>query len=245
MYSFRRFALLLALALPASQAVLAQSSSPSSSSSSQSQAQQPATSLTPGQLTVQARIRARREQRQAQAIHDTYSPRYEVFVGGGFLRFKPGVKLQRVAYYSWDVGLTRYSTERLGITLDSRGYYGTPFVGNNFTTITRPAISQYDLMLGPTYRFYLRPKYSLAAHALGGWATGNFSGDTNGFGGTTLGLYPDGSTYAIDGALIGEANISPNLSLRLAGENLTTGFGSTVESSFGFSYGFVYRFGKR
>lgn len=244
MYSFRRFALLLAFALPASQVVLAQSPSSSSSSSHTQAQQQPAGQLTPGQLTVQARIRARRDQRRAQAIHDTYSPRYEIFVGGGFLRFKPGVDLQRVAYYSWDAGLTRYSTERLGITLDGRGYYGTAFVGNNFSTITRPAISQYDVMVGPTYRFYLRPKYSLAARAMGGWATGNFSGDTNGFGGTTLGLYPDGSTYALSGALIGEANLSPNLSLRLTGENVTTGFGSTTESSFGFSYGFVYRFGK-
>jgi len=147
--------------------------------------------------------------------------------------------------YSWDAAITRYYSERLGVTVDGRGYYGTPYVGLNTTGITRPAISQYDVMGGPTYRFRLRPRYSLAARAMGGVAMGNFSGDTSGFSTSLLGLYPDSDTYVISGAIIGEANVSPNLSLRLAGEDLATGFGSSLHNSFGFQYGFVYRFGKQ
>ena len=37
--------------------------------------------------------------------------------------------------------LTRYFNERLGITVDGRGYYGTAYVGLNSTSVTRPAIS--------------------------------------------------------------------------------------------------------
>lgn len=245
MYSFRRIALLLALTLPVSQAVWADSSSLSSNPEAQDQAQQAAPAPNQGQLTVQARIRARREQRRAQAIHDTYSHLYEAFVGGGYLRFTPGPNRQRVTLYSWDVGLTRYFNERLGVTVDGRGYYGTPYVGLNLSSITRPAISQYDALAGPTYRFLLRPKYSLSGRVMGGMAYGNFSGDSNGFGSQVLGLYPDGNTYAVSASIIGEANVSPNLSLRLAGEDFTTGFGSTMGNSVGFTYGFVYRFGKR
>jgi hypothetical protein len=248
MYSFRRFALLLALTLPALQAVPAQSSSSSSTPAPQDQAQQPTAAENQGQLSVQARIKARREQRRAQIIHDTYSHLYETFVGGGYLRFTPGPNLQRLTFYSWDTGVTRYYGDRLGATVDARGYYGTAFVGLNQasnSSVTRPAISNYDVLVGPTYRLYMRPKYSISGRVMGGLAHGNFSSDTNGFGATALGLYPDGSTYAVSASVIGEANISPSLSLRLAPEYFGTGFGSTMQNSLGFSYGFVYRFGKQ
>jgi hypothetical protein len=245
MYSFRYFALLLALTLPASQAVLAESSSSSSNPASQDQDQQAAAAQNQGQLSVQARIKARRDQRRAQAIRDTYSHLYEAFVGGGYLRTTPGPTLQRVTMYSWDAGLTRYMNERLGVTVEGRGYYGTTFTYLNPSSITKPAISEYNVLVGPTYRFYLRPKYSIAGRVMGGLAQGNFSGDTNGFGATALGLYPDGSTYALNASVIGEVNVTPNLSLRLAPEYLATGFGSTTQNSLGFSYGFVCRFGKR
>ena len=254
MFSFRRFALVLALGLPAAHILTAQDTSPSSTPAAQDQTQtqaQPSSSsqeqpqLSQGQLSVQARIRARREQRRAQAIKDTYGHLYEAFVGGGFVRYQPGPNLQRTNFYSWDAAITRYFNEKLGITVDGRGYYGTAYVGLNSASITRPAISQYAVMGGPTYRFFARPKYSLAAHALGGAVIGNFSGDTNGFDPTALGLYADSTRYALDGQIIGEANISPTLSLRLAGDYYATGFNSTVQNSFGFTYGFVYRFGKQ
>jgi hypothetical protein len=101
------------------------------------------------------------------------------------------------------------------------------------------------VMGGPVYRFYLQPKYSISGRVMGGWALGNFSGDTNKFGSTNLGMWPDGNTYAINGGLIGEYNVSPGFTLRLNGEYVGTGFGSTLQNSFGFTGGFIYRFGKQ
>ena len=43
-----------------------------------------------GQLSVQARIKARRAQRRAAAIHEAYSHSYEIYTGMGYLRFLPG-----------------------------------------------------------------------------------------------------------------------------------------------------------
>ncbi|HEY1159546.1 MAG TPA: hypothetical protein VGE83_02900 [Terracidiphilus sp.] len=248
MYSFRRLALLLALGFPALHFLQAQSSS-SSSNPAPADQQAPASTQTQPQtqpqVSVQARIKARREQRRAAAIHEVYDHLYEGYVGGGYLRFTPGATLQRVNEYDWNGGLTRYFNERLGVTLDGRGYYGTPFVGLNLSGITKPAISQYAALIGPTYRFYLQPKYSVSGRVMGGYAQGNFSGDTNGFGTAVLGLYPDGSTYAASASIFAEYNLAPNLGVRVAPEYFLTGFGSKQENNLGYTCGLVYRFGRQ
>jgi hypothetical protein len=260
MQSFRRLALLLALVLPALYAIQAESSSSSSNPAapaasqeapSQAQAQQPAATQSQPQVSVQARIKARREARRVAAIHEIYDHLYEGYLGAGYLRFTPGATLQRVNEYDWNGGFTRYFSERLGVTLDGRGYYGTPFIeplqGNppaGSVGQTKPAISQYAALIGPTYRFYLQPKFSISGRVMGGYASGNFTGDTNGFG--TLGvLYPDASTFAASASILGEYNLSPSIGLRVAPEYYLTGFGSTLQNNLGYTAGIVYRFGKQ
>jgi hypothetical protein len=163
MYSFRRLALLLALACSAISVLQAQTSS-SSSTAAPADQQAPtaaeAQQQNQPQLSVQARIKARRDKRRVDAIHDAYDHTYEGYVGAGYLRFTPGAVLQRVNEYDWNVGLTRYFNERLGVTVDGRGYYGTPFIepqqGNppaGDVRLDKPAISQYAALIGPTYRF--------------------------------------------------------------------------------------------
>ena len=251
MHAFRRFSLLLALSLPAFCAVPAQNSSTSSSAAqdqTQSASQAQSAGETAAQLSVQERIRQRRLQRRATAIHDAYDHRWETYLDMGYLRFTPGPTLQRLTFYAWETGLTRFSSERLGFTLDGRGYYGTAYVGLNQYSqghFTRPAISQYDVMAGPVYRFYLQPKYSISGRVLAGWAHGNFSGDTNGISPPLLGLYPDADTYAASAAIIGEYNLTPSVGFKLAPEYFFTGFGSTTQASRGFTAGMVYRFGKQ
>jgi hypothetical protein len=268
MFFSRCFALLLAIGLPAAPALVAQSSTdspagsreagtqeiaqnsaPASSSSSQAGTPQP-TGETQGQISVQQRIRLRREQRRATAIHDAYDHRWETYMDTGYLRFQPGPSLQRLTFYAWETGLTRFSNERLGYELDGRGYYGTAYVGLNFTNLTRPAISQYDLLAGPVYRFYLQPKYSISGRVMAGGAYGNFTGDTNGFGSICQAknsclLYPTGYTFAGSGSVIGEYNLTPSVAFKLAGEYFFTGFGSSVQASPGFTAGLTYRFGKQ
>jgi hypothetical protein len=214
----------------------------SSSQPAQNQAGQ-----TQGQLSVQARIRARREQRRAQAIHEIYDHLYEGYVGAGYLRFIPGTGIggQRVNMYSWNGGFTRYFSERLGATIDGRGYYGTPFIRNNPYGINKPAISLYSAMGGPTYRFYIQPKFSVSGRAMAGYMQGNFSGDTNGIGGSNLGLWKDGPTFAANVSAIVEFNVAPNLGIRIAPDYTLTGFGSSLQNGLGYTGGIVYRFGKQ
>lgn len=247
---FRRLALVVALGVTASPVLFSQSSSSSSTpdGSDAAQAQQ-APSETGQGVSVQARIRARREQRRATAIHETYDYRWDAYLAMGYMRFVPGPKAQRLTYYAWNAGVTRYLNERLGITADARGNYGTAFVGLNFSSITRPAVSMYTAMVGPTYRFYVQPKYSIAGRVLAGYAYGNFTGDTNGFGtivppGASQGLlYPNQSSFAASASVVGEWNVAPNFALRLAPEYTFTGIGS--QACPGFTGGFVYRFGRQ
>jgi hypothetical protein len=262
MHLFRRYVLLLACSLPAMPAVFAQVASNSppdalqdqgSSSSSQSGQAQKTAGETQGELSVQQRIRQRREQRRATAIHDAYDHRWESYIDSGFLRFTPGPSQQRVNFYAWESGLTRFSNERLGYTLDARAYYGTAYVGLNYTNLTRYAISQYDLLAGPVYRFYLQPKYAISGRVMAGGSYGNFTGDTNGFKnicpppGTTGAclLYPSGVSYAVSASVIAEYNLTPSVSFKLVPEYFFTGFGSTLQASGGFTGGIVYRFGKQ
>ncbi len=263
MHSFRRLAFLLALAFPVMPVLLAQtpgssSSNPTDPPASQAQGSQPGQAQQPAQqtlspMTVEQRLRLRREQRRAAAIHNTYDHGYEAYMTLGYLRFTPGPSRQRLTDYGWDTGLTRYFTRRLGVNFDARGYDGIAYVGPNPTNIMRYKVSQYDLMIGPTYRFYIQPRYSISARIMGGWALGNFTGDTGSFGSLcNLGsgfsgclLYPDGSTYAASASLLGDYNFTPTVSLRVAPEYFFTGFGSTTQSSRGFTIGLAYRFGKQ
>lgn len=249
--SFHRSALLLVLGVSAVIGLHApdlhaqESSSQAAPPAAQTPAPQTANQAS---LSVQGRIRARREQRRAAAIHDVYSHLYEVYVGAGFLRTTPGPKLQRVNEYSWDVGFTRYFNQKLGVTVDGRGNYGSPFVGLPVSTsgaLTNPAISQYDAMIGPNYRIVLHPRYSVSARVLGGYAYGNFSGDLGSFTPKEVGLYPSGGTYVINGGIPVEYNVSPQVGLRFTPEYQLTGFGSDHQTGFGFTAGLVVRFGKQ
>jgi len=235
--------LMLSVTLPS--ALIAQAQS-SSSQTDPAQPAKPAQST--GAASVQARIRARREARRAAAIHDVYSHLFEVYVGGGYERFQPGTSLQRVNEYSWDVGATRYFSQKLGVTVDARGNYGTVYLKPSQdlgTNISHPGVSEYTWMGGPTYRFILHPKYSISGRVMAGAALGNFSSDTSGFGATTFHIWPDGVGAAASVSAPVEYNFSPTIGLRLAPEYLLTSFGSTIQNSLGFTGGVVVRWGKQ
>lgn len=195
---------------------------------------------------AQARIRARREARVQKAIQDTYSHKFEVFGGGGYLRFRPGSSLQQINEAAWNGGFTDYRWNRLGLTGELRGYYGTAYVGNNPYGLFKPSISQYVFMAGPQYRVVTHEHWAASAQLLFGADKGIFNGNSANFPGTLLGLWPNGTTYAVNVGAPFDINLGPTLAVRIAPNYLLTGFGSTVQSkNLGFTSGLVYRFGKR
>jgi len=240
----RRIAFLLALGTLALPLANAQSAGSKPSDQTKQSTQQ----SNSGAATVQQRIKLRREQRRQAAIHEAYNHMFDVNVGGGYLRFTPGSTLQRTNQISWDLGVTRYYNERFGISFDGRGYSSDAFVQPKAynQNVTRPTVSEYAVMAGPSYRLYLDPRFSVAVRAMGGWAYGDFSQSTSGNQAlsTYLGLYKDGSSYAGNASVLVDYNVSPNLALRVAPDFQLTGFGSTTQPSLGYQIGVVYRFGK-
>ena len=106
----------------------------------------------PGAITHRTRreSNANRKARIARTIEDTYTHRWEVGGGGGYLRFRSGENLQRNNQVSfWSTG-TYFLNPKLGIVGDVRGSYGNAKVGNTIFNIQDPQISQYTFMGGPT-----------------------------------------------------------------------------------------------
>jgi hypothetical protein len=192
---------------------------------------------------------ASRQARIARQIQETYTHRWEVGGGGGYLRFRSGEFSQKNSEITFWTNTTYYLNEKLGITGELRGDYGNAktLQGNPYAALVgNPQISEYPFMAGPTYRFYLHQKIAVAGFALGGVAIGKFDGDSKGIPSTDLGFWP--STNARPAFSIGanlDLNVYPNLAFRIAPSYLGTTFGGDVQNNLGFDMGLVYRFGRQ
>jgi hypothetical protein len=190
---------------------------------------------------------ANRKARIAREIQDTYTHRWEVGGGGGFLRFRSGDYLQKNSEIAFWTNLTYFLNPKLGLTGEIRGGFGNAKVGNNTYGINySPQISEYPFMAGPTYRLRATEKTAISAFALGGVAIGKFDGDTKGIPAADLGLWP--STNARPAFTLGvnfDLNLYPNLAFRIAPSYLGTTFSGSLQSNGGFEMGVVYRFGRQ
>lgn len=193
---------------------------------------------------------ANRKARIQRQIEETYSHRWEVGGGGGWLRFRSGEFTQKNSEIAFWMDTTYYLNQKLGITGEIRGGYGNakPLQGvNNYQNLVgKPQISEYPFMAGPTYRLYRQQHYAVSVFALGGTAIGKFDGDTHGQTAQSLGFWP--STNARPAISVGgnlDLNVYPNLAFRIAPSYLGTGFGGSWQNNAGFEMGLVFRFGRQ
>jgi hypothetical protein len=192
---------------------------------------------------------ATRQARIARQIQETYTHRWEVAGGGGWLRFRSGEYTQKNSEIAFWLNTNYYLTRKLGITGELRGAYGNAKVPNynQFATLVgNPQISEYPFLAGPTYRFFMHQKIALSAFALGGAAIGKFDGASHGIPASQLGFWP--STNAAPAVSLGgnlDMNVFPNLAFRIAPSYLGTGFGGSWQNNVGFEMGLVVRFGKQ
>jgi hypothetical protein len=192
---------------------------------------------------------ASRKARIARQIAETYTHRWEVGGGGGYLRFRSGPFTQKNSEITFWANTTYYLNQKLGITGELRGAYGNAktLEGNPFASLVgNPQISEYPFMAGPTYRFRLREKTAISAFAIGGAAIGKFDGDSKGVHAVDLGFWP--STSARPAFSVGanlDLNVYPNLAFRITPSYLGTTYGGTLQNNLGFEMGLVYRFGRQ
>lgn len=197
---------------------------------------------------AQRRLNQRRKQRIAQVVQETYSNKYELYFGGGYLRFRPGQTLQHNQEAAWNTGVTDYLRGNLGITADFRGYYGSAFTNlhpNGVNQGYEPSISQYTLLAGPQYRFYRGEHWGWTAQVLAGVGRGNFSTNLNGLPASLVGLYNDGTALNVDVGASVDYNLSPGLAIRLTPNYLVSTYGSSYQGNKGWQIDLVYRLGKK
>ncbi len=224
-----------------------------------------AVTLIVGNTVAHAQVRrtrresnANRKARIERTIQDTYSHRYELFGGGGYLRFRSGEYLQRNNEVTWAASGTYFLNPKLGITGDARGGFGDAKVGNTIYNVANPLITEYTLMGGVTYRFYAKQKFAISGNALAGYALGNFDGGSKGVPAENLGMWATSNRPAFSVGANLDYNFYPNLAFRIGptwvgtafnGQNLTNGVpngtsNGTIQSNLGFNAGIIYRFGR-
>jgi hypothetical protein len=158
---------------------------------------------------------ANRKARIERTIQDTYSRRWEVGGGGGYLRFRSGEHLQRNAK-----------------------------VGNTVYNIPNPQISQYTFMAGPNYRVRIREKYAVSVFGTAGAGIGKFDSGSKGIPAQNLGLWPSETraVFSVGGNL--DYNFFPNLAARVTPVYLGSTWGGTIQNNLGVNVGLIYRFGR-
>jgi hypothetical protein len=221
--------------------------------------------------TASAHAQGRRTRRESNAnrkarierlTKETYEHKYEIFGGGGYLRFRSGEFTQRNNEVTWATSGTYFLNPKLGIIGDIRGSYGNAKVGNTIYNIGNPLITEYTFMAGPSYRFYAKEKYAASLHVLGGYALGNFDGGTKGIEAGKVGLWQTAGRPAFSAGINLDYNLYPNLALRITPTYVGTLFNGieyntinnqsvptgktngTIQNNVGVNIGIVYRFGK-
>lgn len=218
-------------------------------------AQQPATSSsqisTQQAQTLERSYRNRRVQtkqkREAEAVTDTYTHRWEVYFGGQYMRFRPGPALHNSGMGGWTLELTRYFSPRWGIVGDAQGYYGNNSLGATggpYNTYNAK-FSVYPFTIGPQYRFYGTPRISISGAVQAGIIYGYFDQNTGPFPPPLVGLYPASVVGAANANLKFDYNLSPALAIRIAPNVLFDHFGGNTDHNQGFLMGMVYRFGRQ
>lgn len=225
-----------------------QTQSQSGASSSSSSSSQTAQENLESRRSYESRRQQTRQRREAQAVTDTYTHRWDVYLGGEYMRFRVGPYLHNSGVGGWTFGLTRYFTPRFGITADVRGMYGTnslgPTNGGGYNTYNA-SFSVFPFTIGPQYRFYGSSKFSVSGAAQVGAVYGYFDANTNGIPPQLVGFYP---ASIVGGAIISadlDYNLSSALAVRLAPHMVLDNFGGNIDHNQGFLVGLVYRLGRQ
>jgi hypothetical protein len=220
-------------------------------------AQSVSQSVTLGRHKQEARPKhetnASRQARIAKTIEETYSHRYEVTGGGGYLRFRSGSQTKKNNEVSWATAVNYYLNPKLAIVGDIRGSFGNAkTIEDNQYGVARAQINEYTFMGGASYRFYAKEKVALSAQLLGGAGWGIFSGGAKGLTGTDVGLWQDGTRPAFSLGVSADYNMTPSIALRFTPTWVATTFVSapgspsvSVQNNIGFNVGVLYRFGKQ
>ena len=194
---------------------------------------------------------ANRKARIQREIAETYTHRFEMAGGGGYLRFRSGQYLQKNNEVTFWLNGTYLLNPKLGIIADVHGAYGNAKIGNGTAggfdpgfNIPNPQISEYTFTGGPSYRFYARQRTAISVFGTGGLGLGKFDAGSKGLPSSAIGVWPTGLAPVFTAGVNFDYNFYPNLAARVTPTYIGTVFGSTLQNNLGLNVGVVYRFGR-
>ncbi|HEY4009542.1 MAG TPA: hypothetical protein VGM11_05285 [Acidobacteriaceae bacterium] len=190
---------------------------------------------------------ASREARIERTIAETYSHRWEVFGGGGYMRFRSGQYTEKNNEITWNVQANYFLSPKLSVVGDARGMFGNGKPLRPQTQAINPQINQYTFTGGVGYRFYAKERVAVSGQALGGVGIGNFSGASKGLSYLQTGFWQDAARPAFIVDLAVDLNVYPNLGFRIlptyVGTTFTSPSGGSLQNNLGINFGIIYRFG--
>ena len=168
------------------------------------------------------------QQRTQRVIQDTYSHKFEVYGGGGYTRFRPGLAPahQRIRL-EWGV-------HRLFVGANG-DYCGLARLLRNRVHHTQSLQhlqaqhQQYTFMAGPQYRFVRREHWAISGQVLVGGPKAISMPAVPGFLGTFVGLWSNGTNFSLALGVPIDYNLSPGLAVRLQPGYWFTTFGGTTQ----------------
>ena len=187
---------------------------------------------------------ANRKARIERTIQDTYSHKWEVGGGGGYLRFRSGEYLQRNNEVTFWLTGTYDLNPKLGIIGGVGGAYGNAKIGNTIYNIQNPQISQYTFMAGPNYKVRMKEKYAVSIFGTVGAGIGKFDSGSKGIPAQNLGMWPSETRTVFSAGANVDYNFYPNLAVRVTPRYLGSTWGGTIQNNLGVDVGLVYRFGR-
>jgi len=209
----------------------------------------PASGQQVGPTRQSRRYNANREARIKRTIAQTYGHRWELGGGGGGLRFRTGPYLRQTTEITFWGSATYNLSPRLGVLAEVRGGYGSAKIGNVLPSgnslAYNPNVSNYNFLIGPSYRFVSKEKFSVAGFLEGGAGLGKFAGDSKGLTAADLGVWTGDYAAAFSAGVNLDYNLYQNLAVRITPNYLGTIYGGTLQNSKGINAGFVYRFGQQ
>jgi hypothetical protein len=194
---------------------------------------------------------ASRQARVQRTIHETYSHRWEIFGGGGYLRFRSGEITKKNNEVTWVTSANYFLNDKLSIVGDVRGAFGNgkPVRGEFLTQAPNPQINQYTFTGGAAYRLYTTERLALSVQGTGGLAWGMFSGGSKGLTYVQTGFWQDAIRPTFIFNVNADYNFFPNLAFRLSptyvGTTFTGPTGGSIQNNLGLNAGIVYRFGQQ
>ena len=147
----------------------------------------------------------------ARTIAETYSHRWEVAGGGGYMRFRSGQYLQKNNDVTFWMTGTYFLNLEAGDLADVRGPDGKREDREYTVQSGDLYISTYPFMGGVAYRVYAKEKLAVTVTGEGGYGVVKFDGGTKTIPSKYLGLWQSTTRPAFSVGVNLDYNFYPNL----------------------------------